>query len=99
MSETQHDRIAKAIAKKKSATYPPSKGADIVTSDEAIEVEVDEAKLSEGMQQLRGYRKRRYLAVPKNLVEAAKETTKGTQVGVMDETGRIRKRAGGKRGK
>lgn len=99
MSETQHDRIAKAIAKRKGAIYPPSKGADIVTSDEAIEVEVDEAKLSEGMQQLRGYRKRRYLAVPKNLVEAAKERAKGTQVGVMDDTGRIHKSAGRNRGK
>jgi hypothetical protein len=96
MSKTQHDRIAEALAKKKGATYPPGKGADVVTPTQAIEVEVDQGKLGEGMQQLQGYRKQRYLAVPTNLVEAAKEKAKGTQVGVMDETGRIRKRAGGK---
>ena len=99
MSDTQHDKIAKVLAKKKGANYPPSKGADVVTPKEAIEVEVDVAKLSEGMQQLQGYKKQRYLAVPTNLVDAAKERVKHTQVGVMDETGRIRKRSGGKKSK
>ncbi len=96
MSNTQHDRIAEALAKKKAAIYPPNKGADVVTSSQAIEVEVDEGKLSEGMQQLQGYRRPRYLAVPTDLVGAAKEKTRGARVGVMDETGRIRKQAGGK---
>jgi hypothetical protein len=74
----------------------PSKGADVVSPAQEIEVEVDQGKLDEGMQQLQGYRKQRYLAVPTNLVEATKEKTKGSRVDVMDETGRIRKRAGGK---
>lgn len=81
MSKTQHDKIAEALAKKKGVNYPPGKGADVVTPTQAIEVEVDQGKLSEGMQQLQGYRRQRYLAVPSNPVEAAKEKTKGTPGG------------------
>jgi len=54
---------------------------------------VDKEKLKEGIRQLRGFRKRRYLVVPDDLVEDAKKATKGTKIGVRDEYGRIRKSA------
>ncbi len=93
MGITKHDRIAKVIAKKKGAEYHPVKGVDVRTSTQAIEVEVDAEKLKEGVQQLRGTTKARYLAVPNELVNEAIKYTKGSGVGVMNERGRIRKRA------
>jgi hypothetical protein len=93
MGVTKHDRIAKEIAAKKGAEYHSDKGVDIRTPTQAIEVEVDAGKLKEGVQQLRGTSKARYLAVPKDLVKEAIEYTTGTGVGVMNEHGRIKKRA------
>lgn len=99
MPDTKHDKIAEQVAKRKGGEYNPSKGADIVTPQVVIEVEVDQGKLGEGIRQLQGYRRPRYLAVPSELVKGAKERTKNTQVGVMNETGQIQKKAGGKKGK
>lgn len=93
MGVTKHDRIAKDIAKKKKAQYRSDVGVDIVTPEKAIEVEVDINTLSEGIRQLQGHRQARYVAVPNDLVDEAKERTKGLKVGVMDENGKIRKRA------
>ncbi len=59
MAKSKHDKITEQIAKKRGGKYNPDKGADIVTSREAIEVEVDASKLSEGIRQLQGYRKKR----------------------------------------
>jgi hypothetical protein len=58
-----------------------------------IEVEVDPATFKEGVRQLQGSSKARYLAVPNKLVGEAIEYTEGSGVGVMNEHGRIRKRA------
>ena len=93
MGETKHDRIAKAIAKKKGTVYHSDSGVDVRTPTQVIEVEVDSATFSHGIRQLQGSQKSRYLAVPNGLVKDAIERTQGTGVGVMNEHGRIRKRA------
>jgi len=94
MGITKHNRIAKKIAEMKGTEYKSDKGIDIQTSTQAIEVEVDIGKLKEGVRQLRGTNKARYLAVPNELVKEAIDYTKNTSVGVMNERGKIKKRAG-----
>ena len=69
MGITKHDRIAKEIAEKKGTIYHPDKGVDIRTSTQAIEVEIDANKFKEGVGQLQGTKKARYLAVPNKLVK------------------------------
>jgi len=91
MGKTKHDRISEQIANARRAKYNPDKGPDINTSKLAVEVEVDKNTLSEGMNQLKGFRKPVYLGVPDNLVKDAIERTKGTTVGVMNEKGNIMK--------
>ena len=93
MRITKHDRIAKYIAAKKGTEYHSDKGIDVRTTSQAIEVEVDANTLKEGVRQLQGTKKPRYLAVPNELVKEAREYTKGTGVGVMNEKGKIKKRA------
>jgi len=93
MGITKHDRIAKEIAEKKGAEYHSDKGVDIRTKTQAIEVEVDAGKFKEGVGQLRGTDKARYLAVPNELIKEAVEYAQGTGVGVMNEHGKIKKRA------
>ena len=92
MGLTKHDKIAKEIAEKKGVEYNSDEGIDIKTPTQAIEVEVDLGKLKEGVRQLQGTNKIRYLAVPNELVKEALEYTKDTRVGVMNEHGKIRKR-------
>lgn len=93
MGVTKHDRIAKEIANKKGTEYHSDKGVDVRTPSQAIEVEVDSATFKEGVRQLRGTNKARYLAVPNELVKEAIEYTEGTGVGVMNAHGKIKKRA------
>ena len=93
MGVTKHDRIAKQIAERKGTVYHDDRGVDIRTPTQAIEVEVDPGKFKEGVRQLQGSGKARYLAVPNDLVEEAIDYTEGSGVGVMNEHGRIRKRA------
>jgi len=81
MPESKHDRIAKLLAKKLKTEYNPTIGPDIVTPREVDEVEVNKGKLKEGIRQLRGFRKRRYLAVPEDLVEDAKRLQKALRLG------------------
>lgn len=94
MGQTKHDRIAETVAARHGGEYNPSEGADVVTRSKAIEVEIDPGKFPEGKRQLQGYDKPRYLAVPKEYVQEAKEATEGTKIGVMNERGRIMKAAG-----
>ena len=93
MGVTKHDRIAKEIANRKGTEYHSDKGVDIRTPTQAIEVEVDPATFKQGVRQLQGSKKARYLAVPNKLVKEAIEYTGGTGVGVMNEHGKIKKRA------
>jgi len=92
MGITKHDKIAKEIAEKKGAEYNSDKGIDIKTPTQAIEVEVDPTKFKEGVRQLQGTNKIRYLAVPNELVKEALKYTESTRVGVMNEHGKIKKR-------
>lgn len=89
MAKSKHDRIAERIASKRGGKYPPKKGADVVNAREAIEVEVDPNRFSDGIRQLQGYGKRRYLAVPNPLVPLAKKRLKGRKTGLMNENGQI----------
>ena len=93
MGVTKHDPIAKTISNRKGTEYHSDKGVDIRTSTQAIEVEVDAGKFKEGVRQLQCTDKARYLAVPNKLVREAIEYTQGTGVGVMNESGTIKKRA------
>lgn len=93
MGLTKHDKIAKEIAGKKRAEYHSDKGVDVKTPTQAIEIEVDSGKFKEGVRQLQGTNKARYLAVPNKLVKEAIEYTESTGVGVMNEHGKIKKRA------
>lgn len=97
MGLTKHDKIAKEIAAKKKTEYHSDKGVDIKTPTKVIEVEVDSGKFKEGVRQLQGSRKARYLAVPNQIVKDAIVYTKGTGVGVMNERGKIKKRASRKK--
>ena len=92
MGLTTHDRIAKEIAENKGTEYHSDKGVDIRTPTQAIEIEVDAGKFKEGVQQLQGTNKTRYLAVPNKLVKETINYTEGTGVGVMNEHGKIKKR-------
>ena len=93
MGLTKHDRIAKEIAKKKKTEHHADRGVDIRTPRQAIEVETERGKFPEGVRQLQGTQKARYLAVPNPLVGEAIDYTQGTGVGVMNEHSRIKKRA------
>jgi len=93
MPKSKHDKIAERRARQLGAEYNPAKGPDIVTGGEVDEVEIDKGKLKEGIGQMRGYRQRKYLVVPKELVEDAKKATRGTKIGVRDEQGRIKRSA------
>ena len=93
MGLTKHDKIANAIADRKNSEYHSDKGVDIRTATQAIEVEIDAGKFKEGVRQLQGTPKARYLAVPNELVKEAIGYTKGTGVGVMNQRGDIKKRA------
>ena len=73
--------------------YHNDRGVDIRTSTQAIEVEVDPATFNDGVRQLQGTKKARYLAVPNELVREAEEYTDATGVGVMNEHGKIKRRA------
>lgn len=95
--DSRHDRIARSVARAYGGQYrrAPAKGADVVSARRAIAVEVEASPktLSNGIHQLRGYRKERYLAVPDTLVQQAKERTRHLKIGVMNSTGRIVKPA------
>ena len=96
MGLSEHDRIAKYLAKKHKTEYNEGRGPDIKAKERIIEVAARESDLCSSLDQLKGFQKPRYIASPSELVKKAKEVTKGTGVGVMGPTGTIRKRAGGK---
>ncbi len=98
MAESKsHKTAANRIAKKYNAEYNTAKGADIKTKNIAIEVETENT-VSDGFRQLQGHKKPVYIAgANKSAVEKALEATKGTSVGVMDNTGKIIKRSSRKK--
>jgi len=94
---SKHDEIADKLAKKFKTEYKSDKGIDLVISDKVIEVETKKASLSHGIGQVIKSQKARYLAVNKININNALEATKRTGVGVMNETGRIIKKASRKK--
>ena len=95
MGLSKHDEIAKRLAKQEGTEYTPGQGPDVKGSRRVIEVAAHPGDMEDSMRQLQGFHKPRYVAVPSDLIEKAKQMTKGTQVGVMGPTGHIAKRAGG----
>ncbi len=95
MGVTKHDAIAQKIAKNKGVEYNKGKGPDVITPTQAIEVATSKNDLNDSTRQLQGYKKARYLAVPKELIKEAIDKVQGTSIGVMGPTGTIIKRAGG----
>lgn len=96
MGLSKHDKISNYLAKKYKTEYNEGPGPDVNAEERAIEVASHESDLYSSLDQLKGFRKPRYIATPSELVKKAKEITKGTGIGVMGPTGTIRKKAGGK---
>lgn len=89
-----HDQIAKKLATKFNTEYKSQKGIDIVLPDRVIEVETKKGCLEQGISQVEKSDKARYLAVNKINETNAIEATKGTGIGVMNQNGKIIKKAG-----
>lgn len=91
--KSTHDRIASRLANKFRTRHRRT-GVDLHAKDKAIEVAASTGDLHQSMGQLRASRKpKKYLAVPPSYVPRAKRLTKGTGVGVMTPSGKIRKRS------
>ena len=97
MSITKHDEIAEKLAKKFSTKYKPNKGIDLVTGDSVVEIETKKEGIYQGIKQVEKSSKARYLAVNKINIDNALKATEGTGIGVMNETGKIIKKAGRKK--
>ena len=86
---SKHDETARRLARVEGVDYNRGQGPDIISSRRVIEVETA-ATASEGLRQLRGYRKPVYICgADAAATEAALEATEGTTVGVMDSKGKI----------
>ena len=94
---SKHDEIANKLAKKFNTEYKSDKGIDLVTPEKVIEVETKKSSLSQGISQVIKSQKARYLAVNKININNALDATKNTGIGVMNETGRIMKKASRKK--
>ena len=88
-----HDDIAKKIARKFKTDYNPGKGVDVQPPGKAIEVEPNLNSISDGIRQLQGHKRSRYISVPNRFVPEATERLKHTKIGVMDQNGNIKRRA------
>ena len=93
MSKSIHDQIAENLAEKFGTEFKQQKGIDIVTPARAVEVETKPEGLDQGIKQVAHVDKARYLAVTDRLVDKAIEKTEGMGIGVMNEHGRIVKKA------
>jgi hypothetical protein len=96
MGPSKHDEITKYLAKKHKTEYNEGPGPDVLAKNRVIEVVSHESDLYSSIDQLERVQKPKYIATTPDLVKKAKEVTKGTGIGVMDPTGTIRKKAGGK---
>ena len=97
MPKSKHDQIAEKLAKKFNTPYKYKKGIDIVTPTRLIEVESQKGTLRQGINQVVRSSKARYLAVPYREINNAIDATKGTGIGVINEYGKIMKKASRKR--
>ena len=86
---SKHDKTAAQLARKEGVPYNRGQGPDVVSDHRAIEVETAET-VSDGLRQLRGFRKPVYIAgADAQGTKAALKRTRGTTVGVMDPLGKI----------
>ncbi len=88
-----HDEIAEKLAKKFKTEYKSAKGIDLVLSNKVIEVETKKAGIDQGIKQVAKSSKPRYLAVNKINIQNAIKATLNTGIGVMNENGKIMKKA------
>jgi hypothetical protein len=93
MAKSKHDQIAESLAKKFGTRYKKHKGIDIVTDDRVIEVETTKNGIYQGIDQVKRSPKARYIAVNDRNIQNALKATEGTGIGVIDEKGKIVKRA------
>ena len=93
MAKSKHDQIAENLAKKFGTVYKKHKGIDIVTKNRVIEVESTKGGIYQGIKQVEKSSKARYIAINDRNIKNALNATEGTGIGVMDEKGRIIKRA------
>lgn len=94
MTKSKHDLIAERLAQKFDTEYKSDKGIDLVTKDRAIEVETKKEGLDQGIGQIAHSSKARYLAVSNRIVKLARKLIEGSGIGIMNEKGRIIKKAG-----
>ena len=88
-----HDKVADQIAGKEGGSYNRGQGPDINTGRRAIEVETENT-VNDGLRQLQGFRKPVYIAgATRKATANALEATRGTTVGVMDQRGKVVRRA------
>lgn len=97
MRKSMHDEIAEKLVKKLWAKYKKNKGIDIVTRNKIIEIETKKNSLPQAKKQVQNFPKLRYIAVNKINIKNALNTTKGTGISIMNQTGRIVKKAGRKK--
>ena len=97
MTKSKHNQVAEKIARKLGSEYKSDKGIDVVTTRQAVEIEVKKSTLNQGLNQVLRSDKARYLAVTPDIVQEALKIAQGSGVGVMSSSGRIVKRAGRKR--
>ncbi|MCL5409864.1 MAG: hypothetical protein M1607_03330 [Patescibacteria group bacterium] len=89
-----HDQIANKLANKFNTDYKSNEGIDLVLPNRVIEIETQKAGILQGVKQVEKSDKARYLAVNKININNALSATQGTGIGVMNQTGRIIKKAG-----
>jgi len=88
-----HDAITNRLAKK-FRTRHRHKGVDIVSRGKAIEVAASQNDIYQSVGQLKRSRARKkYMAVPQSLVPFTKSQLRGTGIGVMNLSGKIKKRS------
>jgi len=91
---SKHDQIANNLATKFGTEYKSNKGIDLVLPKRVIEIETKKAGIYQGIKQVERSDKARYLAVNNINVNNALSSTQGTGIGVMNEEGKIVKKAG-----
>ena len=88
-----HDTVARRIGKKMNVFYNTGRGPDLHKYPKVVEV-VMAHEVEKGIQEVKNFQGPTYIAgATKLAVERAKQATKGTSIGVMDQFGRIVKRS------
>ena len=92
MALSKHDQISNRLAKKERTDYNKGKGPDVKGKHRTIEVVTHRSDLYSSVEQVRRFHNP-YLATTGEHIAKAIELTKGTGIGVMDESGKVRKRS------